>query len=97
MKTPTIQIVHALLRELKPQIGDKYRADEEIDVPSMLVTVGCDAHGNWNYQTGDTQFTGGAYGKPYWGQATLLRNSNCRELARQIVAELKEAQAEGTP
>jgi hypothetical protein len=96
MRTPSIKDIAALLKDLKTSIDDDFRAydDDDLDsVPSMLVTVGCDEDGNWSYQTGDTQFTGGAYGYPYWGQCALERRSNCLELARDIVSELREAQA----
>jgi len=94
-KLPPIKEIAALLRDLKPEICDDYRCTDDPDdeTPGILVTIGASADGSWSYQTGDNSFTGGAYGHPAWGLAYLYRNSNCRELARQAVNEIAEAQA----
>ena len=92
MKTPTIKEIASLLKGLKRHIDADCRAYEDSETPSILVTVGCDSQGSWSYQTGDTSFIGGAYGFPYWGQTALERRSNCLELARDIIEELKDAQ-----
>ena len=88
MKTPTIAELRALLIELKTHIDDDYRADEDSDTPSMLVTIGADLSGDWSYQTGDNSYTGGAYSYPHWAVITLERRSNCTELARDIREQL---------
>ncbi len=95
MKTPSVAEITRLLRKLKSSIDDDFRCsdDPNDDVPGMQVTVGCNEAGNWDYQTGDTQFTGGAYGYLYWGIAYLHRNSNCGELARSVIEDMKEGQA----
>lgn len=82
----------ALLRLLKRDIADDYRATDDPDdkVPGMLVTFGLDADGEWSYQTGDNSYTGGAYGFPYWGLAYLHRRSNCKELAQHAFNEAAE-------
>lgn len=99
MKLPTIKDIASLIKALKPTIYDDYRAypcegrpmDEEESIPSMLLTVGCDpSTGNWNYQTGDNSYMGGAYHYDCWGQAAIYRRSNSRELAREIIAEIAE-------
>lgn len=96
MKLPTIKEVSRLIIDLKPTIGDEYRAYEyhdieEENIPSMLLTVGCDpSTGNWNYQTGDTSYMGGAYHYDCWGSVAIYRRSNSRELAREIIAEIAE-------
>jgi hypothetical protein len=89
---PTLEEVYSLLRDLKPTIGDDYRASEdpEDDKPGMCVTVGSDGE-SWSYQTGDNSFTGGAYGFSCWGVGYLYRNSNCREVARHIIDELADS------
>ena len=80
MRLPTIKAIAALLRELKPTIGDEYRAsdDSEDNTPGMCVTIGADETGAWSWQTGDNSYTGGAYGMPYWGVISLYRRSDCR-------------------
>ena len=98
VKTPSVKSIAELLRGLKPEIEDDFRCsdDSDDDKPGMQVTIGCDNDGNWGYQTGDTQYSGGAYGYDHWGIAYLYRKSNCLELARGVIDELKESQAQAT-
>lgn len=79
-----------LLIALKPDICDDYRESAD-DLPGVDVTIGVNAEcDEWNYQTGDNSYTGGAYSFPYWGVGRLYRRSNCAELAAQIVADAIE-------
>jgi len=88
---PTIREISALLRSLKRDIADDYRAHEDDTIPGMLVTIGWTPEtGGWSYQTGDNSFTGGAYGHPVWAVVYLYRRSNCRTLAREAIDELAE-------
>lgn len=83
----------ALLRSLKADIADDYRAtdDPEDSTPGMLVTFGLDPQtGKWGYQTGDNSFTGGAYSFPVWGLAYLYRRSNAKETAREAMSDAME-------
>jgi hypothetical protein len=82
--------VTALVRALIPTIGEEYRATEEDESPSMLITVGADESGAWSYQTGDNSYTGGAYSFPVWGLGYLYRDSDPAEVARGIVDEIAE-------
>lgn len=93
-KTPTVAEIASLLVALKREIADDYRCtdDPEDNKPGMLVTIGCNNAGKWGYQTGDNSFTGGAYGFPHWALVYLYHDSNCRELAREAIGELKDAQ-----
>lgn len=76
-----------LLIALKPDICDDYRESPD-DLPGMYITIGVNPDcTEWNYQTGDNSYTGGAYSHPYWGVGRLYRRSNCRELAAEIVAD----------
>ena len=94
---PTIKDLSRLIISLKPHICDDYRAypdeygmDEET-IPSMLLTIGWNPeNGEWDYQTGDTSYTGGAYHYPIWASCAIYRRSNSRELARDLIAELGE-------
>lgn len=89
--------VALLLKSLKPDIGDDYRATDDPDdnTPGMCVTIGAtpqsDGVLSWNYQTGDNSYTGGAYGHAYWGVIYLYRRSNCKELAHNAVEEIADA------
>lgn len=90
MKTPTIKDLSAALKHIKKYIGDDYRAFEYDDKPGICVTIGCNLEtGEWDYQTGDNSYTGAAYSYQNWGVGYLYRNSNCREVAKEIIADLE--------
>lgn len=87
-KLPTIKEVTQLLKGIKKFIGDEYRAFEDDDRPGIQVTIGVDTEtGEWDYQTGDNSYSGAAYFYPIWGVGYLYRNSNCREVAKDILAD----------
>lgn len=86
-----------LLKSLKGDIGDKYRAtdDPDDDKPGMCVTIGFtpadeDKDASWSYQTGDNSYTGGAYGHPHWVVIYLYRRSNSRELAEDAASQIAD-------
>ncbi len=88
-----------LLVQLKIDISDEYRASDDPDdnTPGMVVTFATDAkETDWAYQTGDNSYSGGCYFYPFWSVVYLYRDSNCRELARQVVNELRNQIAEST-
>lgn len=95
MELPLIKDLAELIKQLKPTIGDEYRAsefDSEDDLPSMLLTVGWSAEsGDWSWQTGDNSYTGGAYFYPTWATVAIYRRSDSKELARDIRNQLYEA------
>lgn len=80
-----------LLKSLKKDIGDEYRASDDPDdeTPGMQVTFGVTIHKDgslsWSYQTGDNSYTGGAYGHPYWGVVSLYRRPRSREVAEEAM------------
>lgn len=83
--------VESLLKGLKKDIGDEYRASEDDEVPGMLVTIGAELAEegvSWGYQTGDNSYTGGAYGFQNWAVIYLYRRSNCKALAKDAVEQL---------
>jgi hypothetical protein len=82
----------ALVRDVRAQIQPEYRAYDDSDTPSILLTVGADRHG-WSYQTGDNSFTGGAYGYSAWGVVAVYRDTNSFEAADHLIDELHEAGA----
>ena len=85
-KLPTIKDVSALLISLKKYIADDYRAFDGDNRPGMCVTIGVNPKtGEWDYQTGDNSYSGAAYFYKHWGVGYLYRNSNCRELAKQMI------------
>ena len=90
IKSVLVEWTH-LLKALKKDIGDDYRASEDPDdeTPGMQVTfgvtIGEDGSLSWSYQTGDNSYTGGAYGHPYWGVVSLYRRSRSREVAEEAM------------
>lgn len=95
LKLPPRGEIIRLLVSLKREIADDYRASDDPDDknPGMQVTIGANEDGQWNYQTGDNSYTGGAYGLPYWGVISLYRRSNCRELANDAIEQIADAQS----
>jgi hypothetical protein len=84
--------IESLLKSLKKDIQNDYRAYEEDSIPGILVTVGADLNDDgsfsWGFQTGDNSYTGGAYGFPHWAVVGLYRRSNCRALAQDAVEQI---------
>ena len=91
MALPTINELSALIRAIKPTILNDYRASDDDTLPCVDLTVGWTPEsGEWDYQTGDNSYSGGAYLYPIWGVVTIFRRSNSRELARDIREQLAE-------
>lgn len=91
-KLPTIKDLTELVRHVKKQIAPEYLAFEGDETPGICLTVGANLdEGSWSWQTGDNSYTGGAYGYPVWAVVGIYRNSNSRELAREIRAQLEES------
>lgn len=91
MKYPSKKDLSALVRAVKAEISDEFRAFEGDETPGIQLTVGFTPEsGAWSYQTGDNSYSGGAYGHPVWAVVGVYRRSNSRELAAEILAELAE-------
>lgn len=92
-RPPSIKKIASLLRSLKSDICDDYRASDDPDdtTPGIQVTIGFSPDdGSWDYQTGDNSYSGGAYCHPVWAVIYLYRRSNCMELAREAIGKLVE-------
>lgn len=89
--------ITSLLKQLKKQIGDEYRASEDDTVPGMQVTVSTNDGSDWSYQTGDNSYTGGCYGHAHWAVINLYRRSKSAELAAEAVSELADLVATAQP
>jgi hypothetical protein len=81
-----VELVEALI----PEIGDEDRiGGDEDDVPCMELTIACNNNGDqWNYQTGDNSYTGGAYSLPHWAVLYLSRDSDPVEVANEAIDQL---------
>ena len=93
---PTVKDLSVLIKAIKRAgIDDDYRAYPDAEEPGVLLTVGWDpVSGDWSYQTGDTSYTGGAYGYPVWASTSIHRRSRAADLAREIRAELQVGAAD---
>ena len=91
MKTPSIKDLAAALSQAKRHIDDDMIAMDD-SAPSIDVTLACGETG-YALQLGDNSFTGSAYGFPHWGVSGLYRNSNCRELAKDLIEQCRELAA----
>jgi hypothetical protein len=92
MKLPLVKHLVPLIKSIKKQIDNDYRAFDEDEIPGIQLTVGaCMVTGEWDYQTGDNSYSGSAYGYSDWGVVGVYRNSNALEVARDIRNQLREA------
>jgi hypothetical protein len=93
---PPIREMFTLCRSVKLDIldiDDDCRAFEDDEEPGILLTVGWEPQtGGWAFQTGDNSFSGAAYSYPVWAVVGVYSRSNCRELAREILSQLGEAE-----
>lgn len=86
--------LYTLFCGLKKGIGpDDLIETGDGDIPGIDVTIGCtfdfdDASISWSYQTGDNSYTGGAYGHPEWFTCSVMKRTNCKELANDIIDEI---------
>lgn len=91
---PSISTLARLVRAVRGDIEDDYRAtdDPDDDTPGVCLTVGADGNGadSWSYQTGDNSFAGGAYGYPHWAVVSVYRDDDSRKLARDILGQLAD-------
>lgn len=83
----SIKEIRSLLYSLK-QFHKEFLED------GLDVTVATNDGRQWNYQTGDNSYTGGAYGLALWSAKTLFKDTHCGKLAAEIVSELKDMVAE---
>jgi hypothetical protein len=83
--------LYALARVVKQHIHDDYRAFEDDEVPGIKLTIGWNPKDNtWSFQTGDNSCTGGAYGYPIWAVTGVYRDSNCLDIAKDLINQLYE-------
>ena len=69
------------------------------DGPGFLqITFGANEDlSDWNFQTGDNSFTGGAYGFPYWGICYIRPSTDSKEAAREAIDQILEQIAQSQP
>lgn len=86
--------VENFLKEFK---GEYFGPEQkEMGVHLTLGVTPVESGFDWNYQTGDNSFTGGAYGHPHWINIYLMRRSNCKVLSKEAVEQLRDLVAQTT-
>jgi len=86
--------LYELFVALKKDISaDDFVGTGDGDVPGKEVTIGCTfdfdkATIDWAYQTGCNEYTGAAYGHPEWFTCSVMKRTNCKELANDIINEI---------
>lgn len=64
--------------------------DEDCECRVMELTVACNDDGTqWDYQTGDNSFTGGAYSLPHWAVVYLSHRSDRDAVTEDVITELE--------
>jgi hypothetical protein len=99
----------AALERIQTEIEDDYRAFEESEEPSIQVTLASSDDGTeYALQTegqsdlvrrpqpiaGDNSYTGEVYAFPHWAVDSVYRDSDCAELADELLAQLGDLLAE---
>lgn len=79
----SITSVATLIKKIK-----QYGVDKE---EGMDLTVGYNPKSKeWDYQTGDNSYSGACYFYPIWGVTTIFPRSKSRELAKDVVDQIKD-------
>ncbi len=94
-KLPSIRDVAKYLAAIKratsfdDDLVDPYDPYGDYDAEPMLqITLGVNPDtGSWDIQTGDNSYTGAAYRYPVWGVGYLMKDSNSREVAKEIIED----------
>lgn len=82
------------IKEITSLLSSLKKCHKEYLGEGLDVTVATTDGREWNYQTGDNSYTGGAYGLQHWSVTTLFKESHCGKLAAEIVNELRNMVAE---
>jgi hypothetical protein len=89
---PDLTELTNLLEGIKPQICEE--CIDEDGQAYIEVTIGVSIDGSWDYQTGDNSFSGAAYRHKDWGVTYIYADSDCEELAQNLLMRLQEMVSE---
>ena len=82
IKKDFLELVQDCQNQVQKNIEDDY----------ICLTIGASVKNgkitNWNYQTGDNSFSGGAYGFFFWGVVNVYLDSDCKELAKDLESQI---------
>lgn len=80
-----------LVENVKAHICDEYRAFDEDETPGIQLTVGTNKkQDDWDYQTGDNSFSGGAYRFPFWAVIGVYEDTSPKEAAAEIFGQFND-------
>jgi hypothetical protein len=65
--------------------------DDAKEYGGMDITIACNDDGTqWNYQTGDNSYTGGAYGLQHWAVDTIDDEMTWDDVYQSIINQLED-------
>lgn len=84
-----------LIRAVKADISDEYRAFDDDEIPGIQLTIGADSvadfnSGNWVYQTGDNCYSGACYGVRYWGVTGIYSDTSEYDAADELINQIAD-------
>jgi hypothetical protein len=69
---------------------DESQSSEDLDQPDGQLTIGLNDKGDeWNYQTGDNSFTGGAYCFAHWAVVYFYKDTESEDLFEELTEEIE--------
>ena len=90
---PGLVQIEQLVYLVRSAIEDSFRANEGEEKPGIFISV--DATGkypsHWGYRVGNHRHSRRPHDLLYWGSSAVYRDSNPREVAHDILAQLEEA------
>lgn len=63
---------------------------DAIEFDGAELTIATDDGTQWNYQTGDNSYTGGAYGLQHWAVVTIMPDSTTSEILDEVISQLED-------
>ena len=64
---------------------------EETEGEGLSLTYSCnDEMTEWNWQSGDNSYTGGAYGLPHWAVVNVQLRDNVNDIVNEIFSQWGE-------
>jgi len=88
IQLPSIKDLAKEISYQKKWIEDENNKEYD-DAPSIDITLSADDRG-FALQIGDNSFYGPAYSFQNWGVSSLYRNSNCREIAKDLIGQCRD-------
>jgi len=88
LQLPEVLELAVYLESLKSDICDDY-IDGDDDLPGIDITLASESRG-YALQTGDNSYAGVAYSYRHWGVGRLYRDTDCLELAGDLLGQCRQ-------